>query len=458
MEFFIVIIVGIVILIWIVYDGIKEYISEKKRIEGLRSVAQEMDFSFSARGELGPLGGLRGSSHLFSQGGSRNVTNVMQKTVNDIDVTIMDYKYSIPSGKSSSTRRQTVILFHSHTLRLPSFTLRPEANYRKIDVFRKIDGVLGYQDIDFSSDPIFSRQYLLQGSDEEDIRGIFNNNILSYYRHSELATEGNGEQLLFYKPSERLSPEKIPSFMEQGLQVFELFQTAHQEWTEVLQRLEERKKHPDSPASLIVDLANENWGKQFIARHTLAAWGGEVVEPLKVALDRDSGALFRETAVWVLKRVVEDTTTRLATNAPHLLCSRCLVRCHSHQLNLSWWQGAFTYYGCRVCRQSREFFDWPGEIVAVLDQEMNAEQAQAEGVLRVNWLKRGAVFDFDRVEIVKSNDEQVERFAVQAGNDTDDFRYPHYRKMVCEIAPDCFLSENTLRILKRTFGEVQHQA
>ena len=92
--------------------------------------------------------------------------------------------------------------------------------------------------------------------------------------------------------------------------------------------------------------------------------------------------------------------------------------------------------------------------MAVLDQEMNAEQAQLEGVLRVSWLKRRSLFDFDRVEIVRSNNEQVERFAVQAGNDTDSLRRPRYREMPCQVASNCRLSENTLRILKNTFGSV----
>jgi len=465
---------------------------EKERIEGLRSVAKGMNFSFSLEGNTGLFGRLRHYSDLLSQGDSRKITNVMQGNIDDIDVTIMDYEQqykeyatsrniSIPgfgtwvesragicakavivfrshkfttATVNPGTGDHAVIVFRSHTLRLPSFTLRPEANYRKIDVFREIDSILGYQDIDFSSDPIFSGQYLLQGSDEEKIRGIFNKNILSYYRHLGMGTEGNGEQLLFYKPSERLSPENIPSFIEQGLHVFGLFQAAHQEWTEVLHRLEERKKHPGSLAPLIADLANKDWGKQFIARHTLVALGGEVVEPLMAALDRDSDSSFRERAVWVLKRVAEDTTARLATSTSHLLCSRCLVRCHLHRVTLSWWQKTFTYYGCRACRQSREFFDWPGEIVAVLDQEMSAEQVQAEGVLRVSWLKRGSLFDFDRVEIVNSSDEQVERFAVQVGNDTDSLRRPRYREMPCQVASNCRLSENTLRVLKNTFGSV----
>ncbi len=456
MEFVIMIIFFIVVFIAWSYRE-KE---EKKRIEGVKAVATRMKFSPLRQKDTEFVGRLQ-HFPLFSQNDSRKITNVIQGTVNDIDVTIMDYEYRIRSSDRFPNSKQTIILCGSHKLQLPSFTLRPKVviagfGFIRADIrfSREI-----YHELDFSSYPSFSDHYALQGSNEDEIRGLFNKNILSYYEmHSGLVTKGNGEQLLFYDPSETILSENIPSFMEQGLQVFELFRAAHQEWTEVLRRLEERKQHPGSPAPLIADLAHGDWRKQFMARHTLAALGGEAVEPLMAALEQDSDDSFRETAVWVLKRVIEDTTTHLARNAPHLVCSRCLVHFRAHRVNLSWWQGAFTYYGCRVCRQSREFFDWPGEIVAALDQEMSAEQAPAGKVLRINWLKRGALFDFDRVEIVKSNDEQVERFAVQVGNDTDDFRSPHYKKMVCEIAPDCVLSENTLRILKRTFGEVQHQA
>ncbi|MCP4397865.1 MAG: hypothetical protein GY801_11285 [bacterium] len=111
-----------------------------------------------------------------------------------------------------------------------------------------------------------------------------------------------------------------------------------------------------------------------------------------------------------------------------------------------------TYYGCRICGQSLKFFDCPDEIVAVLDSRMDAEQSQQDRTLRVNWLARRALFDFAEVEIVRASDEDVERFAVQVGNDTDDFRRSRYREMSCTIDPDCDLSENTLRILKSTFG------
>jgi hypothetical protein len=67
------------------------------------------------------------------------------------------------------------------------------------------------------------------------------------------------------------------------------------------------------------------------------------------------------------------------------------------------------------------------------------------------------LFDCDWVEINQATDEDIERFAVQLGNDTDPLRRPRYREMRCLVGPECHLSENTLRILKNMFGQVAGQ-
>ena len=59
------------------------------------------------------------------------------------------------------------------------------------------------------------------------------------------------------------------------------------------------------------------------------------------------------------------------------------------------------------------------------------------------------------LEIVRATDEEVERFAVQVGNDTDSVRRPRYPHIRCTIAPECSLSTNTLRILRNSFGHVE---
>jgi hypothetical protein len=111
------------------------------------------------------------------------------------------------------------------------------------------------------------------------------------------------------------------------------------------------------------------------------------------------------------------------------------------------------YYGCRACGQSREVLNLKRGVTAVLDNAGTVEQLPQAEELKVNWLHRRSLFDFDRVEIVQATDEEVERFAVSVGNDTDETRRVRYQGMECVISPACELSLNTQRILEYTFGK-----
>jgi hypothetical protein len=53
----------------------------------------------------------------------------------------------------------------------------------------------------------------------------------------------------------------------------------------------------------------------------------------------------------------------------------------------------FTYYGCRLCRQTREFWDSAKGVIAVLDTNMTDEVVQQDKLVRINWLTRRALFD-----------------------------------------------------------------
>jgi hypothetical protein len=116
---------------------------------------------------------------------------------------------------------------------------------------------------------------------------------------------------------------------------------------------------------------------------------------------------------------------------------------------------SFAYYGCRLCGQSRKFFDCPAGVAAVLDTTWNEPLSYHDGLLRVNYLTRPVLFDFDRVEIVRAGDEEVERLAMRAGNDTDPFRAGRYQQMPCRVSPGAGLSENSVRVLDRIFGRVE---
>lgn len=97
------------------------------------------------------------------------------------------------------------------------------------------------------------------------------------------------------------------------------------------------------------------------------------------------------------------------------------------------------------------------KIVAVLDADWEKESEMVtSNLLRVNWLRRRTMFDFDRIEIVEATDEDVKRFAHQVSNDTDSWRRSRYRQMRVFIDPGCQLSEETVRMLRAMFGEVKN--
>lgn len=194
---------------------------------------------------------------------------------------------------------------------------------------------------------------------------------------------------------------------------------------------------------LMADLA-ENYPQ-------VLAWGGEAVPALRTIATSD-GHVLKSIAIQLLRDIGAVTTQRLGRQARRLYCPRCLTHFEAQTIRLSWWQSV-VFYGCRTCGQSRETLR--GEhLVALLDQEIALETYNQNGDLHVNWLERRHIFDFDQVQILHATDEAVERFAVQVGNDTDSLRTPRYATMQCVVSPECHLSENTMRILERMFGEV----
>ena len=79
----------------------------KKRTEALSTLAGEMGFSFTPKANAGALEFLK-VFHLFFQGHSRKMSNVMQGSTDKLGVTILDYSYTVGGGKNSQTYLQTV--------------------------------------------------------------------------------------------------------------------------------------------------------------------------------------------------------------------------------------------------------------------------------------------------------------------------------------------------------------
>ena len=184
------------------------------------------------------------------------------------------------------------------------------------------------------------------------------------------------------------------------------------------------------------------------------AIGGQAVQALQAVNLHDKPGLHP-----IISQLLEDigrsTTSMFQAQARSLLCLDCLVRFVPIPLSQSWLKTNSTYFGCRSCGQSRSIIKFAGASIAALDESMPKVYVQKKDGLFIKWSQQDALFDFDEVRILQATDEDVERFAVQVGNDTDPVQKARYQHMRCVVSSACPLSENTRRVLHRMFGTVE---
>jgi hypothetical protein len=172
------------------------------------------------------------------------------------------------------------------------------------------------------------------------------------------------------------------------------------------------------------------------------------IEPL-VKIWRDSSAPVRNAARGALETVSDAVEAKLGG----FLCSTCLTTlAETEAYGRS--EDRVSWYACRVCGKAGRVLAGIQTVVAVLDERPGEDLILSGGELRVNWLRKDELFDFDRVEIAQAGDYAVEKFCIAVANDTDEYRVPRYSIMSCAVARGCGLSENTLRVLRSMFGEV----
>ena len=189
----------------------------KKRTEQFALISAELKLNFFPKGSASLFERLK-PFHLFSKGWSRKIKNLMEGEANKVELAIFDSQYTTHGGQHPQTHRQSLLFIRSPKLNLPDFSLRPE------NVFHKIGSAFGDKDIDFETHPIFSKSYLLRGDNEAVIRGLFNNELLNFIQSQQkISIEGSSDQLIFYRHKNRVKPEEVESFMEEGFQGFDQF-------------------------------------------------------------------------------------------------------------------------------------------------------------------------------------------------------------------------------------------
>jgi hypothetical protein len=184
--------------------------AEHARTDALQQASLALGLAFEAKGDLDQIRAL-GDLSLYNEGRSRHVTTVMSGRTGDDEAKIFDYRYTTGGGKESHTWTQTVALYPGGGRGLPAFVLSPE------NVFHKFAALLGYQDIDFDSSPVFSSRYLLHGPDETAIRAAFTVEVRALLEQQlGWTVEVQAGSVGIYRAGKRAKAEEIATFIEES--------------------------------------------------------------------------------------------------------------------------------------------------------------------------------------------------------------------------------------------------
>ena len=159
-----------------------------------------------------PLSDFYPSFKVFSVGRGRRARNLLRGESGRIRVLLGDYQYTTGSGKSSTTHRHTVCILERDGLDLPRCYMRPQ------NLLDAVGKLFGGQDIDFEDDPVFSKAYVLQGTNVAGIRRRFDRPSRAWLAsHSSmlLRFEASGSTIVFLGP--QLEPALAPRFLDDAL-------------------------------------------------------------------------------------------------------------------------------------------------------------------------------------------------------------------------------------------------
>jgi hypothetical protein len=228
----------------------------KKRRQDLELVARQLKLDFFPKGD-DSIGPMLSNLEFFMYGERCDVSNLIRGQVKrngkPVTVAIFDYSYTICKRRSTEfsfnedsvsientndteTFCQTVLVFYDESLDLPGFSLRPEHLWDKLANFA------GYEDINFDRFPAFSKGYRLLSNQVDDVRDLFQPNLIKFYETNKTCTEAIGPYLLIFPfppkhqssslvlndqtftKSQYLHPKEVKPHLDLGLKLLSLLE------------------------------------------------------------------------------------------------------------------------------------------------------------------------------------------------------------------------------------------
>jgi hypothetical protein len=126
---------------------------------------------------------------------------------------VFDYIYSLtPWRKHRYKYRESVFTVRSPVLHLPPIEMQAKSFFHHLRM------------VELEARPPFSRTYLQQGDVEPTIRALFDGPGRAFFEfENRIRIEGEGDQLIFYRPYKRIKLDELEQFEREGLKLFALY-------------------------------------------------------------------------------------------------------------------------------------------------------------------------------------------------------------------------------------------
>jgi hypothetical protein len=185
------------------------YLYERRRSNELARVARRIGFTYVKKTQSTILSG----NDFPVERKNGKVINLIKGERDNIEIEVFGYKF----GSGDDTGRFTIGAYRCNSLRLPKFELTPKS------IFTTPLWDLRGEYVDFVRHKKFSDAFLVKG-DKSSLQKVFTYEIMKYLlTKPEMSVEGNENSLIIYYDNQRIKPDNLKSFMEDGLRLTQLF-------------------------------------------------------------------------------------------------------------------------------------------------------------------------------------------------------------------------------------------
>lgn len=188
--------------------------NKAQRMNFIETFAKENGLDYTEK--IDELPGLGCDFALANIGKNVAFSSVLSgKNEDNLITFVTDYSFTPKTDFQSG--HASLLLIQKPYLELPDFFVRDE--YLISDTLGKL---FGGQDINFSVDPVFSPKFILQGSNEEKVRALFNQYVRTAFVNNHIKDcryEGNGEIFMLLSPMIN-NQEELWEIYNNGLALF----------------------------------------------------------------------------------------------------------------------------------------------------------------------------------------------------------------------------------------------